>query len=153
MITWTGVTVGFLSPTYEAREDDGSAEICAVFSGTTEVTFTVTVAVIGGTASGQDRITYFHSRIFTPSLFLPILPTEEDYSSEELPLLVTDDDIKAGDTVCTRISLIVDDLEEVDETIELELSSNDSFINFTQKISVFTIIDSVGSYSSNSLRF
>lgn len=48
--------MGFSSPTYDGREDDDSvAEVCVTLGNETEINFTVTLNVSGGTATGQLR--------------------------------------------------------------------------------------------------
>ena len=75
-------------------------------------------------------------------------PSEgDDYSSVQLPSVITARDFKTGGSVCYKITPRTDDTLEGNETIRLQLSTTESFVAFTQPNATFTILDSV----SNSL--
>ena len=69
---------------------------------------------------------------------------ESDYNTTQLPATITASDREMMDTFCYGISLKTDDLLEGNEIIQLQLSSAEHFVAFTQDSAVFTIIDSVG---------
>ena len=69
---------------------------------------------------------------------------ESDYNTTQLPATITASDREMMDTFCYGISLKTDDLLEGNEIIQLQLSSAEHFVAFTQDSAVFTITDSVG---------
>lgn len=49
----TAVTVGFTSSVYEANEGDVNLSVCISSNGTTERNVSLTISVVGGTATGM----------------------------------------------------------------------------------------------------
>ena len=133
--------VGFSTATYSGAEEDGVSEVCITRGGDNQKQFTVTLSATGVTATGKD---------IKPIIMVLIVlshPSEgDDYSSVQLPSVITAGDFETGNSVCYEITLRTDDTLEGDETIRLELSKNESFVAFTQPTATFTILESVSNF-------
>ena len=134
--------VGFSTATYSGAEEDGVSEVCITRGGDNQKQFTVRLSATGVTATGKD---------IKPIIMVLIVlshPSEgDDYSSVQLPSVITASDFnETKDSVCYKITLRTDDTLEGDETIQLELSTTESFIDFTQPTATFTILESVSNF-------
>ena len=133
-VSGSQVTVGLSQTLYSVGEENGSQTVCAILSGMTQRSVTVTLSTVQGTAQGE-----WNTEIKVLSKFIHYIfqLTDTDFDSTTVELEFQPE----STTACVAISISEDLRLENNEMFSVELNTTDQAVVLNPRMALVSIID------------